>query len=241
MQDFFNRHEKVALMFSGGKDSLACLHLVKDYLDKTIVVWVNTGANFPEIEQMMREVKAIVTHFHEIKTDQPSSIKANGYPVDVVPVNYTKLGQSVTSIKDFKLRSYFECCAENFWIPCDAEMRKLGVTGVIRGQRNSEAHRAPIKSGHIENGIEYHLPIESWKDSEVIDYLRSKDVVIDERLSMAHSSLDCWNCTAYMAESAERFKYIKKHHPSKYKSIVEIVKKIDNVLTAESNIYKGFP
>ena len=240
MQDFFNRHEKVALMFSGGKDSLACLHLVKDYLDKTIVVWVNTGANFPEIEQMMREVKAIVTHFHEIKTDQPSSIKANGYPVDVVPVNYTKLGQSVTSIKDFKLRSYFECCAENFWIPCDAEMRKLGVTGVIRGQRNSEAHRAPIKSGHIENGIEYHLPIESWKDSEVIDYLRSKDVVIDERLSMAHSSLDCWNCTAYMAESADRFKYIKKHHPSKYESIVEIVKKIDNVITAESNIYKGF-
>lgn len=240
MQDFFNRHEKVALMFSGGKDSLACLHLVKDYLDKVLVVWVNTGANFPEIEQMMREVKSIVTHFHEIKTDQPSSIKSKGYPVDVVPVNYTVLGQSVTSIKDFKVRSYFECCSENFWIPCDAEMRKLGVTGIIRGQRNSEAHRAPIKSGHIENGIEYYLPIESWKDSEVIDYLRSKDVVINERLSMAHSSLDCWNCTAYMAESAERFKYIKKNHPSKYESIVEIVKKIDNVITAESNIYKGF-
>ena len=239
MQDFFNRHEKVALMFSGGKDSLACLHLVKDYLDKTVVVWVNTGANFPEIEQMMREIKAIVTHFHEIKTDQPSSIKANGYPVDVVPVNYTNLGQSVTSIKDFKVRSYFECCSENFWIPCDAEMRKLGVTGIIRGQRNNEGHRAPIKSGHVENGIEYLLPIEDWKDSEVIDYLRSKNVIIDERLSMAHSSLDCWNCTAYMAESSERFKYIKKHHPSKYESIVEIVKKIDNVITAEASIYKG--
>jgi phosphoadenosine phosphosulfate reductase len=119
-------------------------------------------------------------------------------------------------------------------------MRRLGVTGIIRGQRSDEGHRAPIVSGHIENGIEYHLPIQSWKDNEVIDYLRSKDVVIDERLSMAHSSLDCWNCTAYMAESSERFKYIKKHHPSKYESIVEIVKKIDNVLTAESNIYKGF-
>jgi hypothetical protein len=41
-----------------------------------------------------------------------------------------------------------------------------------------------------------------------------------------------------MAESTERFKYIKKHHPSKYESIVEIVKKIDNAITAESNIYK---
>jgi hypothetical protein len=43
-----------------------------------------------------------------------------------------------------------------------------------------------------------------------------------------------------MAESADRFKYIQKHHPRKYESIVEIVKKIDNVLTAESSIYKGF-
>ena len=239
MQEFFNRHEKVALMFSGGKDSLACLHLIEKYLDKTVVLWVNTGANFPEIEQMMQEIRAKVPFFLEIKTNQPESVKLKGHPVDVVPVNYTELGQSVTSIKDLKLRSYFECCSENFWIPCNNEIRKLGITGVIRGQRNSEGHRAPIKSGHIENGIEYHLPIESWKDSEVIDYLRSKGVVIDERLSMAHSSLDCWNCTAYMAESADRFKYIQKHHPSKYESIVEIVKKIDNVLTAEASVYKG--
>ena len=240
MQDFFDRHEKVALMFSGGKDSLVCLHLIEKYLDRTVVVWVNTGANFPEIEALMEETKAKVPHFFEITTNQPKSIEANGYPVDVVPVNYTNLGQSVTSIKDLKLRSYFDCCSENFWIPCDTEMRKLGITGVIRGQRELEGHRAPIKSGHIENGIEYLLPIESWTDSEVTDYLRSKDVIIDERLSMAHSSLDCWNCTAFMAESSERFKYIKKNHPSKYESIVEIVKKIDNVITAESTIYKGF-
>jgi len=74
-------------------------------------------------------------------------------------------------------------------------------------------------------GLSTVFRFETWSDSEVIDYLRSKDVVIDERLQMAHSSLDCWNCTAYMAESAERFKYIKKHHPVKYQSIVEIVKK----------------
>lgn len=240
MQDFFDRHEKVALMFSGGKDSIACLHLIKNYLDKTTVVWVNTGASFPEIEALMEETRQQVPHFLEIKTNQPESIKSKGYPVDVVPVNYTVLGQSVTSIKDFKVRSYFECCAENFWLPCDAEVRKLGITGVIRGQRQSERHRAPIKSGYVENGIEYNFPIETWSDSDVIDYLKSKDVVIDERLSMSHSSLDCWNCTAYMAESKDRFNYIKKHHPAKYHSIVETVKKIDNVLTAETSIYKGF-
>ena len=240
MQEFFNRHKKIALMFSGGKDSLACLHLMEQFLDKVLVVWVNTGANFPEIEALMAETRSKVPNFLEIKTNQPESIKHRGHPVDVLPVNYTVLGQSVTSIKDFKLQGYFDCCSENFWIPCDREMRKLEVTGIIRGQRNSESHRAPIKSGHIEDGIEYYLPIESWTDTEVIDYLRSKDVVIDERLSMNHSSLDCWNCTAYLAESSERFKYIKKNHPKKYEAIVEIVKKIDNVITAESTIYKGF-
>jgi phosphoadenosine phosphosulfate reductase len=240
MQEFLNRHNKVALMFSGGKDSIACLHLLKEYLDKILVVWVNTGASFSEIEIYMEKVRSEVPNFLEIKTNQPESIKANGYPVDVVPVNYTGLGQSVTSHKELKLRSYFECCNENFWSPCDAEMRKIGVTGIIRGQRNEEGHRAPIKSGHIENGIEYYLPIETWSKTDVIEYLRSKDVVIDERLSMNHSSLDCWNCTAYMADSADRFKYIQKHHPSKYEHIVGIVKKIDNALTAESFIYKGF-
>lgn len=239
MQDFFDRHEKVALMFSGGKDSIACLHLIADYLDRTLVVWVNTGASFPEIEDFMQDVRESVPYFLEIKTNQPASIKSKGYPVDVVPVNYTDLGQLVTGIKDFKLRSYFECCSENFWIPCDAEIRKLGITGVIRGQRNSEKHRAPIQSGHVQDGIEYNFPIESWTDEEVLAYLRSKGVTIDERLAMSHSSLDCWNCTAYMAESADRFKYIKKHYPVKYQSIVEIVKKIDNVITAESSIYKG--
>ena len=239
MQEFYNRHEKVALMFSGGKDSIACLHLVKDFLDKTLVVWVNTGANFPEIETLMEKTRAEVPHFLEIKTNQPESVKAKGYPVDVVPVNYTLLGQSVTTIKDFKLRSYFECCSENFWIPCDAKMRELGVTGIIRGQRNSEGHRAPIKSGYVENGIEYCLPIEHWSENEVFEYLSIKGVDVDERLLMSHSSLDCWNCTAYMADSTQRFKYIKKNHPQKYEAIVQLVKKIDNVITAESNIYKG--
>lgn len=239
MQEFYSRHEKVALMFSGGKDSIACLHLLKDYLDKTLVVWVNTGANFPEIEVLMEKTRAKVPHFLEIKTNQPESIKAKGYPVDVVPVNYTLLGQSVTSIKDFKLRSYFECCSENFWIPCDAKMRELGVTGIIRGQRNSEGHRAPIQSGYVENGIEYCLPIEEWSEEQVLGYLVEQGVELDERLKMSHSSLDCWNCTAYMADSTQRFKYIKKNHPTKYEAIVQLVKKIDNVITAESNIYKG--
>ena len=123
MKNFFDRHEKVALMFSGGRDSLACLHLMKDYLDKTVLIWVNTGAAFPEIIEMMDVIRHSVPNFLEIQTDQPKAIKERGYPSDVVPVSFSAFGQACTTSKPIKIRSYMECCEENFWKPADETAR----------------------------------------------------------------------------------------------------------------------
>lgn len=234
MKEFYERHQNVALMFSGGKDSIACLDLVKDYLDRTLVVWNNTGANFPEIVEYINEVKNRVPNFLEIRTNQPESIRLNGYPVDVLPINFSSLGQACTTDKPLKLRSYFDCCAENFWIPCNTKMKELNVTGIIRGQRLSESHKSPVKSGDVLDGIEYYFPIQNWSDEDVIKYLEASNVVIDERLKMSHSSLDCWNCTAYLNDSQERMQYIKNRHPEKFQEIVKVVKQIDNAIKAEA-------
>jgi 3'-phosphoadenosine 5'-phosphosulfate sulfotransferase (PAPS reductase)/FAD synthetase len=231
MNEFINRHEKIALMFSGGKDSIACLELYRAYLDKITVIWVNTGANFPEIEEYMEQLN--VPNFVEIRTNQPLSLQENGHPVDVLPVNYSNIGQAVTTKKDIKLRTYFDCCAENQWIPAHLKVEELGITCVIRGQRQAESHKNPIKSGEVIDGVEYVFPILGWSDQDVLEYLKSKNIEITERLSMSHSSLDCWNCTAYVADSKERFEYIKKHYPQKHEAVVNLLKKIDNVVTAE--------
>ena len=126
MQDFLNRHEKIALMFSGGRDSLACLELYRDYLDKMTLIWVNTGANFPEIEDYMDQLN--VPNFVEVRTNQPLSLEVNGHPVDILPVNFSNIGQAVTSQKDIKLRTYFDCCAENQWIPAHQRTAPLKST-----------------------------------------------------------------------------------------------------------------
>lgn len=233
MNEFLNRHEKIALMFSGGRDSIACLELYRAYLDKITVVWVNTGANFPEIEEYMDQLN--VPNFVEVRTNQPLSIELNGHPVDVLPVNYSSIGQAVTSHKNIKLRTYFDCCAENQWIPAHLKIEELGITCVIRGQRQAESHKNPIKSGEVLDGVEYVFPILNWSDQDVLEYLKSKNIEITERLSMSHSSLDCWNCTAYVADSKERFEYIKKHYPQEHEKVVNLLKKIDNVVTAELN------
>jgi 3'-phosphoadenosine 5'-phosphosulfate sulfotransferase (PAPS reductase)/FAD synthetase len=235
MNSFFDRHEKIALMFSGGRDSIACLHLLKDHLDKVIVIWVNMGANFPEITNLMDGVRQLVPNFLEIQTNQPDDIESNGYPVDMLPISYTTFGQSCTSKKGIKLQSFADCCNKNFWSPCHAKVKELGITGIIRGQRSSDGIRGPIQSGYIEDGIEYFFPIEDWSEQKLLTYLVEQNVVIDERLSMSHSSLDCWNCTAYLNESVDRMTYMKKHHSEKFGEVVKILKRIDVAVKEEAN------
>ncbi len=232
LANIFTRHKKVALLYSGGKDSLACLYLAKEYLDRAYIVWVDTQANFTEIEEAMSALH--LPNMIRVVSDQPTSIKANGYPVDVVPVDYTKRGQKYSnSSKQLLLRNYMECCEENIWIPARDAIKELGATAVIRGQRANESHGAPITSGYIEDGIEHILPLETWTHQDVLDFLKEEGVDVSGRLSMAHSSLDCWNCTAYSNHSKERMGYIKVNHPEKYIQVVELLKQIDNAVTEQ--------
>lgn len=236
--DFYSKHDKIALMLSGGKDSIACLHLIDKFLDRTVVIWTNTSANFKEIEEFMAEIKAKVPNFVEIKVNQPEFIEKFGYPADVLPMNYTPVGQLATGKKDLKLVSYLDCCNNNIWQPTALKIKELGITGIIRGQRSSETHKAPIKSGDVIEGIEYLLPIEDWSSEQVLDYLKSKDVNVNGRLSMDHSSLDCWNCTAYLADSKDRMNYVEKKYPNQHKEVIKVIGKIKEIIENELNSFK---
>lgn len=233
MDEIFARHTRVALMFSGGKDSLACLELARPYLDRAAVIWVNTGAALPEIVELMNRVRQECKWFFEVLSDQPGGIEVHGYPVDVLPVNNTVLGQDITSRNDIKLRSYLNCCSENIWAPADKMARDLQVTAVVRGQRNSEKYKGPVKSGTVSQGIEYCFPIDDWSKEQVHSFLQSRGYEIDDRLELDHSSLDCWNCTAYLSGTKDRMVYMKKHHPEMAKEVVSILRRIDKAVRAE--------
>ena len=231
--DLFARHSKVALMYSGGKDSLACLHLLKDYLDRLTVVWVNTNAGFPEIQEAMEQLKIRVPNFLEVVSDQPTSVALRGYPSDVVPVNYTATGQQFEQTQNITLRTYMDCCSENMWNPLAEAFKKFGFTAVIFGQRFDEIRKAPGKSGNIYDGVERIHPIEDWTKEDVLAYLTECGVDTAGRLSMEHSSLDCWNCTAHCNHSIERMAYIKTNHPEKHREVVALLKQIDNAVTEQ--------
>lgn len=231
--ELLKRHQRVVLSFSGGRDSIALLKLLQPFLEHLTVVWVNTGNLFPEIKRYMEVVKGHTPHFVELRTNVINSIVENGYPTDVLPIDYTVFGQSCTDSKRIKLRSYLECCFENISLPLHEFIKAQGYTLVLRGNRKQDSHRTPIENGEIIDGKQYVSPLWTWSDQDVVDYLRRSGEEITPRLEMGHSSLDCMACTAFTNHSQERLKYIKEHHPVVFKQLKPVFQEIDEAIKKE--------
>lgn len=197
-----------ALQFSGGKDSLACLYLYQQEWDEILVCWTNTGAAYPETVEYMRKWAERLPHFLEIKTNQPEQIARNGYPTEVVPLNYTPIGRSIVKgAEAFRVQPHFACCSENIWLPMHTEMKRRGIKRIIRGQRRDERRTAPIENGHVDaDGIEYVFPLEDWTEQQVFAYLEEVGAEIPPYYATEKTSRDCWDCTAYLDENIERIR-----------------------------------
>jgi 3'-phosphoadenosine 5'-phosphosulfate sulfotransferase (PAPS reductase)/FAD synthetase len=206
------------LHFSGGKDSIACLHLLEHRWDEIIVCWVNTGAAFPETVEYMDGIRQLVPHFHEVNSAQ--TIEQDGYPVDVMPVSRSTFGQIMEPNGMPRFQSRYVCCGSALWVPMGRAMKELNATVVIRGQKNSDRLKSSIQNGQTCDGIEYQFPLQDWTDADVYRYLREKKVVLPANYAYMNTGLDCWNCTAYLAENAGKLDYIRENHPIKHRHIV---------------------
>lgn len=204
------------LQLSGGKDSLACLYLLRPRWAGITVAWVNTGMAFPETLEQMQHIRALVPHFLEIHSTQ--NIRSHGYPADVVPL-------------DVGFQSRYGCCAHALWQPMHEAMKAMGAKVVIRGQKCADHLKGPLKSGTVIEGIEYQFPLEDWTDAEVYAYLKEIGVKLPANYALMSTGLDCWNCTAYLDAERGRLKYLRQFHPDKYAivagKLAELVRAID--------------
>lgn len=216
--DWFAGHEKVVLQVSGGKDSMACLYLLRDYWPRLTVMWTNTGAALPETIAMMASIRDMVPHFMEVKSDQPAQIAEYGLPVDVLPIKNTRLGRSIQPNDEPRLQGSLECCAANIWFPMAQAVHDFGATLIIRGQRASERRRAPFQSGFQAGGVTVWFPIEDWTDEQVWAYLRSQGVDIPH-YRQTQTSLDCWSCTAFLDENVGKMRYLRAKHPALWEQL----------------------
>ena len=84
-----------ALAFSGGKDSMACLHFLQD-LD--CAIHVDTGFSYPETRRLVEYASSILP-MHIVISNRHAQNEREGIPADVVPIDWTNLGQQITGPK----------------------------------------------------------------------------------------------------------------------------------------------
>ena len=220
---------KKAIAFSGGKDSWACLWLNESLLHEIDVIWVNTGKNFPEVLELIEFAKTMCPNFHEVAVDRDAQNFAQGLPSDIVPVDWSIQGQQFSGKKDVSIQSYLGCCFENISYPMHMKVKELGIAELIVGQRDEESKKSPAKDGQIIDGVVRRFPIRDWTSEDVISYLRTK-MKIPEHFSFLHSSMDCYDCTAYVKDTKDRDSYFKKNHPALYEVFISRKTKLTKAL-----------
>lgn len=235
MQEIIDRHERIALQVSGGRDSIACLYLMRPYWDRMTVYWVNTGAAFPETVALMGKVREMVPHFVEIDGHQPAVIDRFGIPSDIVPASNTPIGIIGTGVMKQVIQDRYSCCANVIMMPLHQRMVADGITLVIRGQKDADTLKAPVKSGTVDMGIEYLFPIEDWDSRQVMAYLQSQSAPIPRFYEMLDGAPDCMTCSAYWENGVA--KYLKRYHHEHY---VELQHRLDIINQAVGKSIAAF-
>lgn len=209
----FYRHDKVALQFSGGKDSLACLYLLRPYWERLTVYYVNSGNSFPETADHIKVVRGMVPHFVEVQGRQPQVHRDLGWPSDIVPCGSTAFGRMLGST-EVALIDRYQCCFESIMLPMYERMKADGIGLIIRGQKNDDHLKPPLRSGNWLDGFEFLYPIESWTTGQVFIYLAEHGHIPNYYREGLMSAPDCMHCTAWLNEN--RSGYLQKHHPIQF-------------------------
>ena len=213
---------------------MACLLLHQHELADIHVIWANTGRYFPEALAFVESARDMCPRWHEVRTDRIGQWAANGLPSDIVPIDHTTLGQFITRPKAVKVQSYLGCCYENITAPLVARTRELGLTTIIRGQRTEESHRTP--DGTFD-GLTFIHPIKDWTADEVLAYLRER-MQLPEHFALEHSSMDCFDCTAFAGKSADRAAYMRQRHPERYAEYRARIAELTSTFQTSLNAYQ---
>ncbi len=217
-----------ALQYSGGKDSLVCLHMYRDDPD-VVVVHVDTGSAFPHVSEFVRSsVSALGMRLHVTgpETSCDSWQAANGYPADVVPWDATPQMKFAITNQPVSIVPYATCCTVNLWQPLQDSIKALGADTIIRGSKACDS-KVSVPDGFVSDGVTYLSPLWNWSDDDVFAYLEKHGVELPPQYASGGDSLDCWCCTAYLNDHGrERFNYLKQNYPSLY---VEAARRLDAV------------
>ncbi|MDD5502290.1 MAG: phosphoadenosine phosphosulfate reductase family protein [Candidatus Thermoplasmatota archaeon] len=190
----------VTISFSGGKDSLAALGILKEAIGRFEAIYVNTGLEFPDTVQFVRDFCA--------KRNVPLKIAEAG---DAFWQNVNSFGPPA---KDFRW-----CCKVCKLAPMTDTIQRFYPRGTftVDGKRRYESflrskidavERNPFVPGQVSI-----FPIRDWRSIEVWIYIRWKGFEYNRLYDEDFERIGCWLCPSVLESE---FNHLAKVHPDLY-------------------------
>ena len=205
-----DRHEKIALSWSGGKDSTAVLHMLRHELHRIVVYHVDTGDLLPEMRDQVRRFQAAIPNFIRIDTNVAAWNMENGLPTDLMPHSAHPVGRMMGEHR-IMLAARYDCCGANLMMPLYRRVLADGNTLLIRGTKAADMRQLPVQSGEAPDGVELWYPLLDWSHEDVFDYLRENKVPLPRLYHYMQNAPECARCTAWWREG--RAAYLAQHYP----------------------------
>ena len=225
-----DQHERIALSFSGGKDSLCLAHLLRPHWPRMTFYHCDTSDLLPETREIAQQMEELVTteggRYCHITSHSIAYQEKHGLVSDIVPYDATLTGQALLHGKAGRMPMIDRttCCSANLWKPLQSRMQADNVSLVIRGTRRQDPAWGWLESSGLATGpTTFHdpatgqliwTPIADWSVAQVFAYLRSVGAPIARYYEgeFKHSGPECARCTAWLDEG--RAAYLKKYHPA---------------------------
>lgn len=223
-QLFDNPDHKIALSYSGGKDSSVLLDLCRPYKDRFTVVWVNTGYAFPHIQKHVVETTQDFS-FQEIAHDLKPVWEQHGLPTHILPLDHAPMVSA--KAKTPYLQNWVACCLRRMESVVKA-LEPQGFDILLTGQRATDASPSvPLRQVMNAGAITMVAPLWEWSDEEILDYISQRNISLPASATIDDTSMECTICPAQIEK---RIDFIKEHYPEYLPTIGENVRAVMDVV-----------
>jgi 3'-phosphoadenosine 5'-phosphosulfate sulfotransferase (PAPS reductase)/FAD synthetase len=206
----FDRHERVFLGFSGGKESITLAHMLEPWQDRVTLLWVNTGHMAPHMVEFVRNYRAKGWRLEEAASPNLfEHWQATGIPAEVFPL------ANITGSKSPRLQPWLHCCQVLRTEPINAFLREqTGPCCFINGQRADDQDGATIAglATNLPGTVEVVMPLRSWTEADVMAYVSRHELALPLQYAEGYAdSIECIVCPAPL--KPKRLRYLARHHP----------------------------
>jgi 3'-phosphoadenosine 5'-phosphosulfate sulfotransferase (PAPS reductase)/FAD synthetase len=212
LADTVQRHQRVALLYSGGIESSLLLRLAEPWRSQVTVYTVRTGAEFPHMVSYIDRMIDGWDH-RVIMSDVAASFGKLGIPASVLPIEHTEGFAGTLNISERLplIVPWVLCCSRNRWLPGCEAIKADGITAVIYGQRSGDFPKRSVTPRLEHPGLELVAPLWNVSRAGVWKETRELGIELPGHYAEYPSSLDCAICPACL--TTERRKWMAMRAP----------------------------